>query len=148
MSLQLQGGFVRFWVPGTPQGKGRARVSVRGGHARSYTPARTRVYESAIADAARAAGIDLAPPGVPLAVTVDAWFSIPRSWPRRRAKDALSSGGWVLSRPDVDNVAKSVLDALLGILYADDAQVSLLVASKRYCAEGEPGVHVHVARLD
>lgn len=148
MSLELQGGFVRFWVPGTPQGKGRARVSVRGGHARAYTPARTRVYESAIADAARAAGLDLAPAGVPLAVTIDCYFAIPRSWTRRRAQDALSHGGWVMSRPDADNVSKSVLDALLGIVYADDAQVSLLVASKRYCEDANPGVHVHVARLD
>lgn len=39
---------VIFEVPGKPQGKGRPRASVVGGHARMYTPAGTASYENRI----------------------------------------------------------------------------------------------------
>lgn len=39
---------VIFEVPGKPQGKGRPRASVVGGHARMYTPAGTASYENKI----------------------------------------------------------------------------------------------------
>ena len=44
---------VRFKVPGTPVGKGRPRVSTRGGKfAKMYTPEKTAYYESLVALAA------------------------------------------------------------------------------------------------
>lgn len=44
------------------------------------------------------------------------------------------------SRPDVDKLARAVLDALTGVLYVDDGQVAELHLTKGYGAE--PGVEI------
>ena len=44
---------------------------------------------------------------------------------------------------DLDKLIRGVLDAMTGIVFADDSQVVGLVATKRY-ADTEPGVWVHV----
>jgi Holliday junction resolvase RusA-like endonuclease len=41
----------------------------------------------------------------------------------------------LLPRPDVDNVAKSVMDALIGVAYQDDTLVMSLRAQKQYGTE-------------
>lgn len=42
---------------------------------------------------------------------------------------------WMPKRPDIDNLAKFVLDVANGILYEDDNQVVSLVCKKRYGKE-------------
>ena len=41
------------------------------------------------------------------------------------------------TRPDLDKLARSTLDALTGVLFRDDSQVAFLVASKEYAMPGE-----------
>jgi len=41
-------------------------------------------------------------------------------------------------RPDVDKLSRHVLDALTGVVYADDGQVVTLVASKHFAAGDDP----------
>lgn len=48
-------------------------------------------------------------------------------------------------RPDLDKLIRAVLDSLTDIVYADDAQVTYVVASKVYAAEG--GVEIIVDAL-
>jgi crossover junction endodeoxyribonuclease RusA len=43
----------------------------------------------------------------------------------------------ITTRPDLDKLCRSTLDALTGVLFADDSQVAFLVASKEYCLPGE-----------
>jgi len=53
-----------------------------------------------------------------------------------------------VGKPDCDNLAKSVCDALNGILWDDDRQICRLVVEKWYAAGDEPiGVDVSVARI-
>lgn len=42
-----------------------------------------------------------------------------------------------LHKPDADNVAKSILDALNGLAYKDDSQVANLLVFKQYGAENK-----------
>jgi hypothetical protein len=42
-------------------------------------------------------------------------------------------------RPDLDKYARAVIDALTGLVWRDDGQVTELMSSKRY---GEPGVTI------
>lgn len=42
-----------------------------------------------------------------------------------------------VTRPDLDKLCRSTLDALTGVLFADDSQVAFLVASKEYALPGE-----------
>lgn len=55
---------------------------------------------------------------------------------------------WRHQTPDVEKIARAVNDALKGLAWVDDAQVSLLVVAKRY-AEGDhlPGVEVTIRSL-
>ena len=46
-----------FTVPGEPQGKARARATVRNGQPRMYTPDKTVSYERTVGIMAREAGV-------------------------------------------------------------------------------------------
>ena len=39
---------------------------------------------------------------------------------------------WITKRPDADNLAKILADAMNKIVYVDDAQVASLIVQKRY----------------
>lgn len=61
---------------------------------------------------------------------------------RRPSKTKLS-----VPRPDIDNLCKSVMDALNGILYEDDSQIISLQATKKWAPPARPGaIRITVAR--
>ena len=49
-------------------------------------------------------------------------------------------------KPDIDKLARAILDALTGVVYADDSQVCQLVVVKRYGPK--PGVQITVRGCD
>jgi len=126
---------LQFVIPGPPVGKGRPRFSTQGGKPRSYTPAVTRDYEALIAARAAEAMAGREPLKTPLRVMIEATMSIPLSWSKAKRQAALD-GDIYPARPDVDNIAKTVLDGMNGVVYADDAQVTYLKVTKRYAEEG------------
>lgn len=92
-----------FQVPGQPVPWRRARRAGR----RTYTDPKDRAYRRTVAMLGRAA----LPRGWPLdaryGLSVDAHFGDAR-------------------RRDADNVAKAVMDALSGVAWADDSQITVL----------------------
>ena len=126
---------LQFVIPGPPVGKGRPRFSTAGGKPRSYTPAVTREYEALIAARAAEAMAGRDPLTTPLTVYIYAAMSVPLSWSKAKRQAALE-GDIYPARPDVDNIAKTVLDGMNGVIYADDAQVTYLKVSKKYAEEG------------
>jgi Holliday junction resolvase RusA-like endonuclease len=107
-----------------------------------YTPAATLAYESEIARIAEIARGDWPVMDTPMSLRVVAHHTIPVSWSKRKQMAALQ-GDLIPGKPDLDNVAKAVLDALNGVIYADDKQVIKLVAEKRYSLEPRVEVYVH-----
>ena len=98
------------------------------GHA--YTPQRTHDYEQLVRAAYyNAVGKRRFRDGVPLTVYIEARFAIPKKTPKKRIPQM--DGELYLGRPDCDNIAKSVLDALNGVAFADDSQVASLVVVKK-----------------
>ena len=126
---------LQFVIPGPPVGKGRPRFSTAGGKPRSYTPAVTREYEALISARAAEAMQGHAPLTTPLTVYIHAFMSIPLSWSKAKRQAALDGPSYP-PRPDVDNIAKTVLDGMNGVVYADDAQVTYLKVTKKYAEEG------------
>jgi len=116
-------------IDGQPIGKGRPRF----GNGRTYTPKRTRDYEARIAQAAQQEVRDSGwiCSEAPVEMEVLAQFEIPKSWTKLKQRTA-EQGNIMPARPDIDNVAKAALDALNGIVYADDSQVCKLDVRKRY----------------
>lgn len=123
---------IRLTIPGTPQGKGRARFSTRGGFARAFTPEKTVAYEGLIAFAGQEAmqGRELLT--APVYVIVNAFFAIPKSWSKKRQTAVLSSTAWHTSKPDGDNILKAVGDGLNGIIWKDDSQIAFTKVTKQY----------------
>jgi Holliday junction resolvase RusA-like endonuclease len=127
-----------FSVPGEPVPQPRPRVSTRGGFARAYVPAKHPVhaYRQSLASAARDAG--LSETGEPLHVVIDAVFRRPKSHMR---KSGVKADAPRLPRPDVDNIAKAVLDALQDVM-GDDTLVARLVVEKSYGQEARTTVRI------
>lgn len=133
---------IYFVVPGQPVGKGRPRASSRGGFVRMYTDAKTLSYEQVIAKQARYAMGHLEVLATPISMRIVSLYSIPVSWSKRKQQLALN-GELIPGKPDLDNVAKAVLDALNGVVYQDDKQVIRLVIEKSYSFEPRVEVYVH-----
>ena len=127
-----------FSVPGEPVPQPRPRVSTRGGFARAYVPAKHPVhaYRQSLAAAARDAG--LSETREPLNVVIDAVFERPKSHMR---KSGVKADAPRLPRPDVDNIAKAVLDALQDVM-GDDTNVARLVVEKSYGQEARTTVRI------
>ena len=99
---------LQFTVGGKPQGKERPRLG-KGG--RVYTPKATKRFERMIAWAA----LGVRPRG--WALTGRFVVDVVCYFPDER-------------RSDVDNVLKSVLDGMQGVVYDDDSQVVIASATK------------------
>ena len=139
-------------IPGPPQGYQRPGVRViraKSGatFAQHYEQGKTRSWRSV------AVGI-FAPEGRPLTCVVDRAVRVTIEAVGQRPKSILKREGvgrlWRRTKPDVDNVSKSVLDALTtsGVLRDVDL-VAELVARSYVAAEGEaPHVRVRVELLE
>ncbi len=123
---------------GEPVPQPRPRVSTRGGFARAYVPKEHPVhaYRKAIAEAADEAG--LVAQDEPLNVVIDAVFERPKS---HLNKAGVKPTAPRLPRPDVDNLAKAVLDALQDVM-GDDTNVARLVVEKSYGQEARTTVRI------
>ena len=107
-------------VPGEPRGKGRPRFSRQSG--RTYTPRDTEIYENLIRLAFESEHPGHFPAESDLSIEILAVFQIPRSWSKKKQQAAI--GRPCRKKPDFDNIAKAVCDALNGVAYRDDAQIA------------------------
>jgi Holliday junction resolvase RusA-like endonuclease len=118
-------------IYGAPVPKGRPRATTIGGHARLYTPGKTRRYEDLIRLEGGRAMEGRALLAGPLAVEVRAFLPIPKSLNKAKTAAAIDGSLRPTTRPDCDNYAK-VVDGLNGIAWNDDAQIVSLLATKHY----------------
>lgn len=121
---------MEFIVEGDPQGKARPRFSRRSETV--YTPSKTVKYEKEIRQAYIAAGGKMIPAGSYVAVTVDAYFKIPKSYIKGKRLACEHNIIRPDKKPDIDNVLKAVLDALNKVAYEDDKQVVEVICRKWY----------------
>ncbi|OVE45679.1 RusA family crossover junction endodeoxyribonuclease [Chromobacterium violaceum] len=137
---------ITFTVPGAPVGKGRPKVSTRGGKfARMYTPEKTASYEGLIALAAQQAMAGRAPLNGPADVSIIMVLPIPTSWSKRKQAAALAGQVFPTKKPDADNVVKAIFDGMNGVVWVDDVQACDIAVMKRYGAA--PGVTVAVQEI-
>ena len=127
---------IEFTVPGIPVGKGRPRFT-KDGHA--HTPWKTRQYEDKVVLCWKSQSGKGFAAGIPLTATVTAFFTVPKSVSKKKA--AAMDGTPHTKRPDADNVAKAILDALNGHAYNDDSAIAALTVWK-YQTTGASRVEV------
>ena len=126
---------IYFKVDGAAVPKQRPRISGR----RAYTPKRTKDYEERVLNAFRSSYSGFYPAfgkDVPVRVGIRIVQAVPKSWSKKKRLQAEQGEIVPLSRNgDVDNIAKSILDALNGFAYEDDCQVVRLKITKSYSME-------------
>lgn len=116
-------GVIRATIPMVPQGKARARVTGAGGYVHAYTPASTKQAERVVREAVwEQSGGYKFPAGIPLQIVATFYRPRPKSKKSR----------YPVTKPDIDNYFKLVLDALNGTSYEDDNQVTTATIRKRY----------------
>ena len=113
---------VEFKVFGKIIGKQRPRATIIGGHARIYAPKETVNYESLV----KFSFLEKYPNHIPydnesaLKVHIQAFKQMPKAFSKKKVQQALNGELRPKTKPDLDNIAKAVLDGLNQVAYADD----------------------------
>jgi len=133
---------IMFTIYGEPVAKGRPRFAKRGNYVQAYTPVKTKTYEDEVrllATKAKGSGSTLeGSVGVFIYIT----FSVPQSYSKRNREACLSGKTKHIKKPDLDNVAKAVIDGMNGIIFKDDSQITSLHVTKVYGEVGKVEVLV------
>ena len=129
-----------FEILGVPVAKGRPRVSSWGGHARVYTPTKTRIAENnmraqIVAEMKKSAWKISDKP-----ISMEVCFHMPRpkSLPKKYKH--------MTKKPDIDNLSKAFLDSANGVLFNDDSQVVDIHTMKFYGVV--PKIVVMISEVD
>lgn len=128
----MEGSFMNeiyFIVDGVVVPKARPRFTRDG---RVFTPKPTADYEKKV----KAAYMEECPSGVafptqPVEIVLNVYMEIPRS-ASKKAKAEMLFCKFPTKKPDVDNLIKSVADALNGTAYTDDSQIVSATVRKFY----------------
>ena len=133
---------VELTVYGTPKTKGRPRMTRYG---RTYTPKETVEYENLVRDTYRENSDNTYfDEDVPVKMTVLAYFRPAKHISKKKRKQLMEEN-YCINKKDIDNISKTIMDALNKTAYDDDAQVSVLEGKKQYSEESR--VHVVIEDL-
>ena len=108
--------------------KGKARPRVFNGH--GITPKDTVQYENWVKICYKEQDGRYLEGSVKANIT--AYYKIPKSYTKKRIKAINEGLEFPTKKPDVDNIAKIILDSLNGIAYKDDSQIVNLTVIKKY----------------
>ncbi len=122
-----------FEIPGKITGKGRPRINTNTGIA--YTPTKTRDYEELVQQYFLLKYPRIKPFNNRVAITIIAFFSIPKTANKKEQEQMVNNTISPTKKPDIDNIAKIILDALNGIVFVDDNQVTKILVEKQFAKE-------------
>jgi len=137
---------ISFIVYGEPKAQGRPRFKRRGNSVQTYDDPKSNEYKDTVYSVA----VQNKPPELlqgPLSVVIVCLRSMTAAILKSARKTTLAEAGKIfpLTKPDVDNYAKGVKDALKGVIWRDDSQVVELTVIKRYSET--PRVEITVREL-
>ncbi len=134
--------FVTFMIRRTPKPKQSARFFKCGDGIRSYQPTPVKEHAAVIRADISEAWADRPALRCPVKLRIIHRFPWPKATPKYKRADP-ERYNRKTTRPDLDNLAKPVRDAMQGIVFWDDAQVWCEVSKKRlYDGPGETEVTV------
>ena len=130
----------QFEVPGELVGKERPRVHMYTG--RVYTPGKTQHSQFM-----KKQYFKLKYPRDEmlegrLSINIIAYLKIPKSTSKAKVEEMLENKISPTKKPDVDNIAKSILDAMNNFVFKDDNQVSKISVEKRFALEEKAVIEV------
>ena len=133
-------GKIQLFIPGIPQSKGSIRAFMPKGHCfpvLTSTNPKLKKWEAVIRQAVRGEEFLTGP------ISLNLKFCLPI--PKSTSKKRRLTLNWQIKKPDIDKLARAVLDSLTGVIYKDDSQVAKLTAEKVYA--DCPGVFIGIDSL-
>ena len=120
---------MKIVIDGKPMGKQRPRFNGKTGSV--HTPSKTVNYENwvKLCYQQQCKGEKLTGE---IVAFINAYYAIPKSTSKKNKKDMLLGIIRPTIKPDVDNIAKIILDSLNDLAYGDDKQVVSCCISKWY----------------
>lgn len=133
----------KLFIPGVPISSARPRVTRNG----TFLPKKSREYKKTIQEHyIRNNGGDYG--DVPVEMMLWFIFPIPKSYSKKKRKQIQEREYAYMGKPDIDNLEKSIMDALNGLAYKDDAQVVSLFSVKTYTERPEDvGVRIIIGTV-
>ena len=122
---------ISFEIAGLAKGKARPRFRNAGRFVQPYTDKGTATWENYVRLCYINSGGEKLNGN--LTVLIQCNFPIPKSVSKKKHAELLHAP--YPHKPDCDNLAKSILDALNGIAFDDDMQVVTLIVTKLYSDE-------------
>ncbi len=126
---------MKLTIPYEPTPKARARTFLRNGKYMSFTPSKTVNAEQFIRACLIEQGIRPIE-NQAVRLIIDFYLKRPATLPKKVLEP--------IKRPDIDNLVKTVLDALNGYAFKDDSQIVMLTANKYY---GDPP-HIDITIME
>jgi len=140
---------MRSFVVITDRIRGKARprtVTGAGGRSITYTTKEDKDWEELVRWSYVRSNSGQAAYEGAFGIRIECTYAVPESFSKRQRMLALSGELTPTGKPDLDNIAKGILDALNGIAFEDDAKCVELHVSKKY--GGATGVTVEIWRDD
>lgn len=119
---------LEIYIPGKAVPQGRPKFTRIGNGVRTYDPKQSVDYKSWIKHCAlqvmEKSGTSIIPRDIPLHMALNVTITKPASVSKRRLCPVV--------KPDLDNIQKTIQDALEGIVYQADQQIVSIRSVKRY----------------
>ena len=119
-----------FEVPGKIRGKDRPRINTYTYNI--YTPNKTKDYEQYIQQNFKIKYPNYKMIEGRISIEIIAFLEIPKNTSKKKSIEMLEGTISPTKKPDIDNIAKSVLDALNKFVFKDDNQVTRIMVEKKY----------------
>ena len=118
---------VHFIVEGAPIVKARPRFTSINGRVRAYTPKKSVNYENLVKSEAQKYLTE--PIEGPVGLYIHFYLPRPKRliWKTKEMPSIFTD-----KRPDIDNLAKAVIDGLNNVAFKDDGQIAMLHIQKKY----------------
>jgi Holliday junction resolvase RusA-like endonuclease len=123
---------ITFIIPGSAVGKGRPKAARRGNFITMYTPEKTASYENLVKIKAQEAMNGMSPIPGPCRLELLIEVVVPKAFSQKKRESALAGDIYPTTKPDIDNVLKGISDAMNGIVFDDDKQITDCTIRRRY----------------
>lgn len=131
---------IKIVIPGQPVPQGRPRFSAKP-YPHAYDPKPSADYKKKV-KAVALRNMPQKPLSGELEVEVHVYKESLKSFSNAKKIDAEARILRPITKPDADNYAKGILDALKGVIWKDDGQVVDLIARKYYSMDPRAEVFI------
>lgn len=133
---------MKITIPIEPVSQLRPRATNRGGHTRVYDPPKVKTYKDSVRTFLEDYPIKKFS-DVELDVKVKFYLPVQKSISKKERERRLSHKVRPYKKPDIDNLQKSLLDSLNGIVWDDDAKITHIEAWKFYSEKPRTEIEIN-----